>query len=174
MASATYVTRATTATKKGEEMLNTKQLELAVRFYDNSLYGTTYGKGLFRKAIFNGSIDVKTPSVKYLIDLYGYEDWCNLARTDEQMEIIREILKEDGTVYSWLQRYNKETKQKTSVAGFTSLNCESKEVVIVILDSEFGIEDSCRIEAKMCHSQAHGLRSPQLLATNSDLESWNQ
>jgi hypothetical protein len=166
------VTSATSATDKGEDMLKTKQLELAVRFYDNAEYGTTYGKGLFRKAILNGSIDVKAPTVKYLIDLYEYDDWSNLARTDEQMEIIREISKEKATAYSWIQRYNKETKQKTSITGFTSFNCESKEVRIMILDPDFNIEDSWLIEAKLCQSNLHGLRSPQFLATNSDLESW--
>jgi len=168
------VTSATSATDKGEDMLKTKQLELAVRFYDNAVYGTTYGKGLFRKAIFNGSIDVKTPTVKYLIDLYEYEDWINLARTDEQMEIIGEISKEHATAYSWLQRYNTETKQKTSITGFTSFNCESKAVKIMILDPDFNIEDSWLIEAKLCQSNLRGLRSPQFLATNSDLESWRE
>ena len=40
-------------------MLNSNQTEIAVRLYENQTYGTTYGKGLFRKALFNGSIDKK-------------------------------------------------------------------------------------------------------------------
>lgn len=37
----------------------TKQTEIAVRLYDNNTYGTTYGKGMYRKAIYNGTIDAK-------------------------------------------------------------------------------------------------------------------
>lgn len=40
-------------------MLNQTQSEIAVRLYDNNAYGTTYGKGLYRKAIYNGTIDAK-------------------------------------------------------------------------------------------------------------------
>ena len=57
-------------------MLDTTTNEIAVRFYDNKLYGTTYGKGMYRKAIYNGSIDVKNPSLKYVIDMYSYNDWA--------------------------------------------------------------------------------------------------
>ncbi len=64
---------------------NTNQVEIAVRLYDNPVYGTTHGKGLYRRAIFNGSIDVKDPHVKYVIDLYSYDDWANQATTDGQM-----------------------------------------------------------------------------------------
>ncbi len=36
---------------------NEKQVEIAVRLFDNNTYGTTYGKGLYRRAVFNGTID---------------------------------------------------------------------------------------------------------------------
>jgi hypothetical protein len=42
--------------------------EIAIRLYDNPKYGTTYGKAQYRHAIFNGSADIKNPSVKYLLE----------------------------------------------------------------------------------------------------------
>jgi hypothetical protein len=38
-------------------MLNnqTTQAPVAIRLYENKAYGTTYGKGLYRKAIYNGT-----------------------------------------------------------------------------------------------------------------------
>ena len=42
-------------------MLN-NQIEIAVRLYDNNTYGSTYGRGLYRKAIYNGTIDAKHSS----------------------------------------------------------------------------------------------------------------
>ena len=39
--------------------------EIAIRLYDNPKYGTTYGPAQYRHAIFNGSADIKNPSVKY-------------------------------------------------------------------------------------------------------------
>ena len=63
-------------------MLN-NQIEIAVRLYDNNTYGSTYGRGLYRKAIYNGTIDAKHSSAKYLVDFYTYEDWANQAKTDQ-------------------------------------------------------------------------------------------
>jgi len=45
---------------------------VAVRLFENQAYGTTYGKGLYRRAIYNGTVEMKTPKVKYLIDLFAY------------------------------------------------------------------------------------------------------
>ena len=98
---------------QGEIMLTTNQTELAVRLYENSTYGTTYGKGLFRRALFNGSIDLKSPTVKYVIDLFNYDDWCNIAKTDLQIQVINGIPSASDTLYSWVNRYDRETKQKT-------------------------------------------------------------
>lgn len=73
-------------------MLDTKnETEIAVRLYDNKFYGTTYGKGLYRKALYNDSIDLQTPLVKYVIDLFIYDDWANQAKTDEQMNSVRQL-----------------------------------------------------------------------------------
>ena len=153
-------------------MLNSNQTEIAVRLYENQTYGTTYGKGLFRKALFNGSIDIKTPCTKYVIDLFNYDDWCNIAKTSEQMVIIRDVPQQDDTLFSWINRYDRSTKQKTLVSGFCSFDCDSKGMRIMILDPVAQIEDVWQIFAKPCQSNTNGLRSPQLLATNADLTAW--
>jgi len=153
-------------------MLNSNQTEIAVRLYENQTYGTTYGKGLFRKALFNGSIDIKTPCTKYVIDLFNYDDWCNIAKTSEQMVIIRDVPQQEDTLFSWINRYDRTTKQKTLVSGFCSFDCDSKGMRIMILDPVVQIEDVWQISAKPCQSNTNGLRSPQLLATNADLTAW--
>ena len=156
----------------GEIMLTTNQTHLAVRLYENSTYGTTYGKGLFRRALFNGSIDLKLPTVKYVIDLFNYDDWCNIAKTNYQIEIINGVNKQADTLYTWINRYDCSTKQKTLVIGYCSFDCDSKELAIMIIDPDFNIEDKWTISAKPCQANRNGLRAPQFLATNADLTEW--
>ena len=153
-------------------MLTTNQTELALRLYENSTYGSTYGKGLFRRALFNGSIDIKSPLVKYVIDLFNYEDWCNIAKTHAQIEIITGVPQQADTLYTWINRYNTSTKQKTLVSGFCSFDCESKDINVMIIDPECNIEGVWKISAKPCQTNRNGLRAPQFLATNADLTEW--
>ncbi len=153
-------------------MLTTNQTELAVRLYENSTYGTTYGKGLFRRALFNGSIDLKSPTVKYVIDLFNYDDWSNIAKTQEQITIIGDVPKQEATIYSWINRYDCSTKKKTLVSGFCSFDCESQDMAVMIIDPEFNVEDIWKITAKPCQANRNGLRAPQFLATNADLTEW--
>jgi len=157
---------------QGEIMLTTNQTELALRLYENSTYGSTYGKGLFRRALFNGSIDIKSPLVKYVIDLFNYDDWCNIAKTHAQIEIITGVAQQADTLYSWINRYNTSTKQKTLVSGFCSFDCESKDINVMIIDPECNIEGVWKISAKPCQTNRNGLRAPQFLATNADLTEW--
>ena len=157
---------------QGEIMLTTNQTELALRLYENSTYGSTYGKGLFRRALFNGSIDIKSPLVKYVIDLFNYEDWCNIAKTHAQIEIITGVPQQADTLYTWINRYNTSTKQKTLVSGFCSFDCESKDINVMIIDPECNIEGVWKISAKPCQTNRNGLRAPQFLATNADLTEW--
>jgi hypothetical protein len=72
---------------------------IAVRLYESKVYGTTYGRGLYRHAFYNGTVDLEPPRVKYLVDLYTVEDWANQARSDEQMLIIRGVGVEPGYLY---------------------------------------------------------------------------
>ena len=57
------------------------------------------GRGLYRHAFYNGTVDLEPPRVKYLVDLYTGEDWANQARSDEQMLIIRGVSVEPGYLY---------------------------------------------------------------------------
>jgi hypothetical protein len=152
-------------------MLNSNQTEIAVRLYENQTYGTTYGKGLFRKALFNGSIDIKTPCTKYVIDLFNYDDWCNIAKNSEQMVIIRDVPQQDDTLFSWINRYDRTTKQKTLVMGVCTIDTDALAVTATIIDTDSCIEDAWSMQARACKSTGT-YNSPQLLATNSDLGSW--
>ena len=41
--------------------------EITARLWENKLYGTTYGKGQYRKAIYNGTLELNDP---YAVDLH--------------------------------------------------------------------------------------------------------
>lgn len=155
-------------------MLSTKtnHIEIAVRLYDNQAYGTTHGKGMYRRAIFNGTIDAKMPAVKYLVDLYNYEDWSNQARTDEQMVILEAVADIKDKLYSWIQRYDPVTRQKTLVHGVCTLDLTNLKMDVLICDEEANVVDRWQITAKPCKQSSAGLKSPQLLATNADLAVW--
>ena len=43
-------------------MLTNDTTEIAMRLYENKSYGKTNGPGLYKKALFNGTIDVKAAS----------------------------------------------------------------------------------------------------------------
>jgi hypothetical protein len=153
-------------------MLNTTPNEIAVRFYDNKLFGTTYGKGLYRKAIYNGSIDIKNPSAKYVIDMYNYNDWALQAKSEVQAEVLSSITRTSDKVYSWLHRYNAATKEKTLVPGCCILDINTNEVQIVMTDEIADISNVWQLEARPCKPTNDGRKVPQLLATNSDLTVW--
>ena len=74
-------------------MLNNQsnKAPIAVRLYENKAYGTTYGKGLYRKALYNGTVEAIEATETYLVDFYNYEDWSNMARTDGEMEILANV-----------------------------------------------------------------------------------
>ena len=42
--------------------------EIAVRGFINEKFNTTFGKGLFRRAVYNGSVELHKPNQKYLVD----------------------------------------------------------------------------------------------------------
>ena len=154
-------------------MLNTnqQQLHVAVRLYENGTYGSTYGKGKFRKALFNGTVDVQELKTKYLVDFYTYEDWSNLAKSDEQMEVLANVQPKGDTLYSWVKHYDLNSQAKTPVTGLCSIDLENLSINLVIVDSVNGVEDVWQLGAKPCKERA-GLKSPQLLATNADLGNW--
>jgi hypothetical protein len=157
---------------EGDEMLTHTQIEIAVRLYENQAYGSTYGKGLYRKAVFNGTIDAKSPRVKYVVDFYDYEDWCNLAKTDEQMVILDAVPQDKKMLFSWIYRYDLVCKTKTLVHGVVRMDLTTMDLDVLICDESAGVADRWHITAKPCKASTSGVNSPQLLATNTELASW--
>ena len=41
--------------------------QVTIRLWENKKFGTTYGKGLYRRAIYNGTAEVLSPYTKYLL-----------------------------------------------------------------------------------------------------------
>jgi hypothetical protein len=147
--------------------------EIAIRLYDNPKYGTTYGKAQYRHAIFNGSADIKNPSVKYLLDFYEYSKWEHTANTDDQMVILNEVanLANKDTLASWIIRYNPATKEKNDVFGFAIYDLKSCQLIMAVVDTQTGIQDKWVLEAKPCRAVV-GKKVASLLATNSELAHW--
>ena len=140
--------------------------------YQNAKYGNTYGKGVRHQALFNAAADIREPKVKYLLDFYSYEHWEFLAKS-HQLDIVqqvREIVDQDSLI-SWVQRYDLVTKTKTPVYGFSTLQLSTNHLILCVVDSEFGIEESWRLTAKPCRTVS-GKNIAELLATNSELATW--
>ena len=146
------------------------QTKIAVRLYDNKRYGTTYGKGLYRKAAYNGTIDTKA-YVKYLVDMYSYDDWVNMAKSDAQMEIVNHIQHGKDSLYSWVKRYDPISRDKVEVPGMCCLDLVSMELTVMICDESRDMTDTWRLKAKPCTARVDH-KGPQLLATNCDLADW--
>ena len=151
-------------------MLNQKhtQTQIAVRLYDNKTYGTTYGKGLFRRAVYNGTIEAQQAT--YLVDFHNYEDWANTAKTDEQMAYVSETEPDRETLFSWVTHYDRLTKKKTLIPGVCAIHMSSLRMGVIISDATHGVIDGWELQAKPCRDGKKG--APQLLATNADLSSW--
>ncbi len=154
-------------------MLTTeKEIQIAIRLYENKAYGTTQGKGIYRRALYNGTIDTKQPSVKYIVDLYTYDDWESHAKTDTQMVMLESVDDVKDRLYSWVQRYDPLTKQKTLVYGVCTLDLKTQAMIALISDPAYGVEERWDVEAKPCRQSSTGQKSPQLLATNGELTNW--
>lgn len=146
------------------------QKEIAVRLFENPRYGTTFGKGLYRSAVFNASAEIKSPHVKYLLDFEGAERWQHTAKSNEDLDCVNHVLgvNQPDLLASWVQRYDSISKTKTRVNGFATLDTETGELMLLIDDVVSGIEDTWQLTAKPCRSSS-GKNSPQLLATNAEL-----
>lgn len=148
------------------------QIEIAVRLYENKSYGTTFGKGMYRRALFNGTIDARTPAAKYLVDCFNYEDWSNQATTDEQMAVLEAVPADSKKIYSWIKHYDTVNRAKRLVGGYMQLDMDSLNMSILICDEATNVADQWQIEGKPCKSAARNQNSPQILGTNGDLSHW--
>lgn len=149
-----------------------KEREIAVRGYINEKFGTTYGKGLFHKAIFNGSVEIRNPYTKYLIDLFEYRRWEATAKSDPQAEWVHR-LREVGVhqspdaIVSWLQHYDPITKVKTPVNGMCVYLPEEQELAISVDDPEHNVVDHWTLSVKPCAKAGGNI--PVFVAANFDL-----
>jgi hypothetical protein len=143
---------------------------LAVRLFDNQKYGTAYGKGVYRRALYNGTVDIKQPQAKYLIDLFSYQDWMNQARTDQQMAAIDSVHEDKDALFSWIQRYDPKSKSKTLVSGVCVFSLAKMSLQMVIQDDASDLCNHWQLDVRHCRQAATNQSSPQLLATNTDLE----
>jgi hypothetical protein len=146
--------------------------EIAIRGFINEKYNTTYGKGLFRRAIYNGSVELHNPNQKYLLDFYEYEQFQHSAKTDEQIEVLKKLDKcnvssVESLVLSWIVHYVPLTKTKTAVHGYCIYLQSTSELHIEIVDDQNGTNDEWDLRAHHCKSL--GANKPVFVATNVDL-----
>jgi hypothetical protein len=149
--------------------------EIAVRGFMNERYNTSFGKGLFRRAVYNGSVELANPSQKYLIDLYEFGLWQHQAKTDYQINIFRKIDamggdEEKNLLLSWVLHYDPLTKVKTPVDGYCIYMPSTDELYIEIADPLNDTEYSWSLDVKSCKNTGKG--KPVFIATNVDLSSW--
>ncbi len=146
--------------------------DIAVRGFINEKFNTTFGKGLFRRAVFNGSVELANPKEKYLVDYYSFADWQNTAKSDAQMAAVRKMadagINEADEIYcSWVLHYNPVSKAKTKVDGFSVYAPQTQELYICIDDANNHTVEEWSLPVKACKTA--GPNKPVFIATNVDL-----
>ncbi len=146
--------------------------EIAVRGFINEKFNTTFGKGLFRRAVFNGSVELHDPNQKYLVDYFSYLEWETQAKTDEQLKVINELTsvnlgKETDLLFSWLIHYDPLTKSKQRVNGYSIYSPKTRELFIKIDDPDNQTQDEWTLDVHSCKST--GANKPIFVAANVDL-----
>ncbi|MEI6021986.1 MAG: hypothetical protein WCR21_12735 [Bacteroidota bacterium] len=146
--------------------------EIAIRGFINEKYNTTYGKGLFRRAIYNGSVELHNPNQKYLVDFYDYEQFQHTAKSDAQIEVLKKldqcnVSSVEGLVLSWIIHYEPLTKTKTPVDGYCIYLQSTGELHIEVIDVLNGTNEQWDLRAHHCKSV--GANKPVFIGTNVDL-----
>jgi hypothetical protein len=146
--------------------------KIAIRLFDNQKFGTTYGKGLRRSAVFNATAEIDEPYAKYLLDFEHGAMWIAHARNDAQLKIANQFVdqadKNENIFWSWVKWYDKNTAEKEIVTGFAAFDIDAGEIALHVHDSKRGLEEEWLLPARRCQSRA-GKKSPAFLATNHDL-----
>jgi hypothetical protein len=145
---------------------------IAVRGFINDKLDTTTRRTLFRKALFNGSVELRDPNQKYLVDYFAYPQWELLARSDKQLDVVNELraqdlYKEPEFLFSWILHYDPLTKTKTRVDGYSIYSINTKELYIKINDAINQTTDDW--ELNVCHCKAVGKNKPVFIASNCEL-----
>lgn len=142
--------------------------EITIRLWENKKFGTTYGKGLYRRAIYNGTAEVLSPYAKYLVDFEQIESWFYLAKTPVHIDMLKELsgdpVNEDGQLLSWLYRYDNGIK--IPVKGYGQLDLVSSLITIKIDDLEVAIQETWTLPLRSCIARVPGKPTPALIATN--------
>ena len=145
---------------------------IAIRLFENKMYGTTYGRGLRRKALLNATAEINEPYAKYLLDFEDGRSWIHHARTDAQLAIARKLIdqaeRDEGVLWSWVKWYDKASGVKEFVSGFAAYDMDGGTIVLEIDDDKRGLTDQWCLPARRCTGTA-GKNSPVFLATNCDL-----
>ena len=149
-----------------------KEKDIVVRGFMNEKFGSTYGKGLFHRAIYNGSVEIRNPYSKYLIDLFEYGRWDIHAVGEQQLAWTKKLNKAQvnqapEALASWVQHYDPMTKTKRAIDGVCVYLPMSQELYIAINDPIHNINDEWTLQAKHCLKT--GPNKPIFIATNVDL-----
>ena len=149
-----------------------KMKNIAVRLWNNQMFGTTYGKGLRRKAYFNGTVQIAIPHIKYLIDLEPVEYWYHHTKDPVHLKMLEksnfEPVDDPNVLMSWITRY--EDGIKTAVEGYCCFDLNSSQLLIAIFDPEYNLEETWELKVKECLNRTPGKPTPNLIATNYELE----
>ena len=148
--------------------------EITIRLWENKKFGTTYGKGLYRRAIYNGTAEVLSPYAKYLVDFEQIESWFHLAKSPVHIDMLKQLAdqpeNEDGQLLSWIYRYDNGIK--IPVKGFAQLDLVHSLITLQIDDADVGIQETWTLPLRGCIARIPGKPTPALIATNcSELNS---
>ena len=146
--------------------------EIAVRGFINEKFNTTFGKGLFRRAVYNGSVELHNPNQKYLVDYFSYLEWEAQAKSDKQIAATNQltnsgIAQEEDMLFSWLVHYDPLTKSKERAEGYSVYSPNTRELFIKIDDSANQTQDEWTLNVHNC--KATGTNKPVFIAANVDL-----
>ncbi len=146
--------------------------EIAIRGFINEKFNTTFGKGLFRRAVYNGSVELHDPNQKYLVDYFSYREWETQAKTDEQIRVINDLInsgiaQEKDMLFSWLVHYDPLTKSKERAEGYSVYSPNTRELFIKIDDPARQTQDEWTLNVHHC--KVTGANKPVFIAANVDL-----
>jgi len=148
--------------------------EITARLWENKLYGTTYGKGQYRKAIYNGTLELNDPYAKYLVDFEEIADWFHFVKSPVHQQMAKNLVNipenETGVFMTWLYRY--EHGIKTPISGYAALDMNYNRILIQIDDQELEISEHWELPVRKCVCRTPGSPTPALIATTlSELNS---
>jgi hypothetical protein len=145
---------------------------IAIRLFENAKYGSTYGAGLRRSAVYNATAEITEPYAKYLLDFEPGAAWVDHARTEDQLATARRLIdqveRDQEVLWSWVKWYDKTTGEKELVAGFAAYDMDNEEIALHLDDGKRALTEQWFLPARRCTGRV-GKNSPVFLATNCDL-----